>query len=146
YAIVTKNTAEAFIDKMPRTEKQLERYREEDADGRYMRELFRKRGSTSERNDRPSRYYPIYVKDSNIRVPQMQWDDNGRKWHILERPENEEIVVYPIDENGVERTWRWKNDYIKVKPSSFRIKNNDGKITIYYKFRPNEEGVLPLTL
>ena len=110
-----------------------------------MWELFRKRGSNSEQKDRPSLYYPIYVSGDTMRVPAMEYDDQQKIWHIHESPKEGEIVVYPIDDAGTHRTWRGQPDALRTKPSDYKCKIEDGVVTIYYKFRPDSEGVLPLT-
>ena len=74
-------------------EKQNARYHHEDEDGNYMWELFRKRGSNSERTARPSLYYPIYVEGDTVRVPEMEYLEASREWKIKEPPKKGEIVV-----------------------------------------------------
>lgn len=146
YAIFAKNTSQAVIESLPRSDKQNARYKHRDDDGRmYMWELFRKRGSNSEQKDRPSLYYPIYVSGDTLRVPAMEYDDQQKTWHIHESPKEGELVVYPIDDAGTHRTWRGQPDALRTKPSNYKCKIEDGVVTIYYKFRPDSEGVLPLT-
>ena len=146
YAIFAKNTSQAIIESLPRSDKQNARYKHRDEEGRmYMWELFRKRGSNSEQKDRPSLYYPIYVSGETMRVPAMEYDDQNKIWHIHESPRENEIVVYPIDDGETRRTWRGQPDALRKKPSDYKCKIEDGVVTIYYKFRPDSEGVLPLT-
>ena len=75
YAIFVTSTPEASVTKLSRSPKQAARYRHKDKDGRFMWELFRKRGSNSERWNRPSLFYPIYVLGESVRVPTMEWED-----------------------------------------------------------------------
>jgi adenine-specific DNA-methyltransferase len=146
YAIVAKRSDLAQIENLPRSEKQNARYKHRDDDGQmYMWELFRKRGSNSERTDRPSLYYPIYLRGEDFRVPKMTYDPDRKDWVIHEEPEADETVIYPIDDNGTLRTWRGSPDDLVNNPSNYRVKIEDGKVTVYYKFRPNSDGVLPLT-
>ena len=146
YAIFAKNTSQAVIESLPRSDKQNARYKHRDDDSRmYMWELFRKRGSNSEQKDRPSLYYPIYVSGDTMRVPAMEYDDQQKIWHIHESPKDGELVVYPIDDAGTPRTWRGQPDALRTKPCDYKCKIEDGVVTIYYKFRPDSEGVLPLT-
>ena len=146
YAIFAKNTSQTVIESLPRSDKQNARYKHRDDDGRmYMWELFRKRGSSSEQKDRPSLYYPIYVSGETMRVPTMEYDDQQKIWHIHESPTENETVVYPIDEGGTHRRWRGQPDAIRNKPSDYRCKIENEVVTIYYKFRPDSEGVLPPT-
>lgn len=146
YAIFAKSTSQAVIESLPRSDKQNARYKHRDDDGRiYMWELFRKRGSSSERKDRPSLYYPIYVSGETVRVPRMEYDGQQKIWNIHESPRENEVVVYPIDEGGTHRRWRGQPDALEKKPSDYKCKIEDGVVTIYYKFRPDSEGVLPPT-
>lgn len=146
YAILARKTSLGELEKLPRSDRQAARYKQQDDDGNFMWELFRKRGSGSERKDRPSLFYPLYVTGENIRVPQMKWDEDKRTWFDIEPPAQGEQVVYPIDDIGAERRWRGKPDNIREKPENYKAKtNDDGSITIYYKFRPGSDGVLPPT-
>ncbi len=146
FAIFVTKTAGASIYNLPRTEAQAARYRYDDGEGAYMWELFRKRGSGSEHRDRPSLYYPVYVNGDSVRVPIMEWDDDRRAWRVLEEPKAGEVVIFPVDDSGTERRWRGQPESIRQNPENYRANIDDGNITIYYKFRPRLEGVLPLTV
>jgi len=145
YAIFVKKSPDSKVCKLPRSEKQAARYRHSDATGPYMWELFRKRGSNSERENRPTLYYPIYVSGNTVRVPRIEWVPDTREWRVLEQPNTNETVVYPIDESGTERTWRGQPEDIASNHTKYKAEESGGRITVYYKFRPSE-GVLPLTL
>lgn len=146
YAIFAKKSSLSAIESLPRSEKQNARYKHQDEDGKmYMWELFRKRGSNSERKDRPTLYYPIYIANDQMRVPAMEYDDIQKIWLIHEEPRGDEVVVFPIDDNGVHRTWRGKPDALRNNPSNYKYKIENDVVTVYYKFRPDSEGVLPLT-
>jgi adenine-specific DNA-methyltransferase len=147
YGFFVQNSPDSSLVRLERTETQMRRYKETDSEGAYMWELFRKRGSNSERSARPTLYYPIYVSESGIRVPEMKWDTNGRSWIALDKPQSGETIVFPIDDNQVERTWRYKHDEVIKKPKNFRaMKNENGNWTVYYKYRPANTGVLPTTM
>src|SRR5262249_54906101 len=120
-------------------------YKHTDDKGNFMWELFRKRGSNSERGARPSLYYPIYIRGESIRVPSMIYDDQKREWVDVEPPHNDEVVVYPVDAAGTERAWRRTPDGMRINPKNYMAKAENGGVTVYYKFRPGSEGVLPLT-
>ncbi len=145
YAIFAKRSDAAEIKNLPRTAKQGARYKHQDDDGNFMWELFRKRGSNSERSARPSLYYPLYVSGESLRAPDMIYDDDSRTWTVLEEPLAGELSVLPVDENGTERTWRGSPDDVRQNPANYRVKIDGGLATVYYKFRPGSEGVLPLT-
>lgn len=146
YAIFATRSPDSTMSKLPRTDKQAARYRHIDDGGPYMWELFRKRGSNSERRDRPSLFYPIYVAGESVRVPVMAWNDDDREWHVEEKPKPGEKAVYPIDEGGTERTWRGSPDNIQDSQTNFKAIETKGSITIYYKFRPSDDGILPTTM
>jgi adenine-specific DNA-methyltransferase len=145
YAIFARRSNDAELLRLERTEQQSARYRHQDDDGNFMWELFRKRGSNSERAARPSLYYPLYVNGEFVRVPQMTYDENRREWQVSESPSRGEIVVYPVDDNGADRTWRGTPEKIRTQPDSFRARTDGETTTVYYKFRPGSDGVLPLT-
>jgi adenine-specific DNA-methyltransferase len=146
YAIFAKASSAAEIGKLPRSEAQARRYRESDEDGSYMWELFRKRGSGSERADRRTLYYPIFVAGDRVRVPKMRWQEAVRDWEIQEEPASNETVVWPIDENGTQRRWRGNPDGITSNPDRFKAKQSpSGDYVIYYKFRPGTDGVVATT-
>jgi adenine-specific DNA-methyltransferase len=146
YAIFAKASPEAELGKLPRSEQQARRYRESDDGGAYMWELFRKRGSGSERADRRTLYYPVYAAESAVRIPKMRWNDATRTWEVLEQPIEHEVVIWPIDENGVERRWRGAWERIRDNPSDFRTRvSPSGEHVLYYKFRPGSDGVVATT-
>ena len=146
YAVFAKASPAAEIGKLPRSDAQARRYRESDEDGSYMWELFRKRGSGSERADRRTLYYPIYVTGECVRVPNMRWQESVRDWEILEDPRSDEDVIWPIDENGIQRRWRGSPDGITSNPTRFKAKKTpSGDYVVYYKFRPGADGVVATT-
>jgi len=148
YAIFATKSKKANLSKLPRSEQQLSRYREIDDRGRYMWELFRKRGSGSRRSDRPTLYYPLFAKkDGSIRIPRMHWEATSKDWVLDESPSAGESTMYPIDGEGVERRWRWKPESVERDLTQFLVKENrDGETIVYYKYRPSTDGVLPLTV
>ncbi len=146
YAIFARISDEAKVGALPRSAAQLQRYREQDADGRYMWELFRKRGSASLRTDRPTMYFPLYYDGEAVRLPEMDLEKETKTWLVREQPKPGEQVLWPIDEDGLERRWRWSPDRMRKDFSQFRVKIEDGVTTVYYKYRPESESVLPPTV
>lgn len=146
YAIFYGKSNSSQIGMLPRSEKQMARYRHVDGDGAYMWELFRKRGSNSEKKDRPSLYYPIFVSGSDVRVPDMHWDDGSREWILDEEPKSSETVMYPVDANGVLRRWRGSPEGVRKNPENYKAEVKSGETIVYYKFRPKSDGVLPLSV
>ncbi len=133
--------------RLSRSDKQIGRYSEIDEEGnRFLWENFRKTGTDSSRSDRPKQFYPIIAINNGYRIPEMKWDDATKKWEILESISKEETVVYPIDEDGNERVWKWGSDRVKLYPDHVKAdKGNNGQIQIYRKNYLNAEGSLPGT-
>jgi len=145
YAIFATRSSESEISKLPRSERQAARYRHQDTAGSFMWELFRKRGTASERAERPSLYYPIYVAGEAVRVPEMRFDEGRKEWIDIEPPKAGETVAYPIDESGTQRRWRGAPGGIRDNPNDYKAVVQNGATTIYYKFYPGSDGVLPST-
>jgi len=147
YAIFAGATPHVCIGKMKRTEAQEQRYGLSDGNGAFEWRNFRREGSSSERRSRPRRFYPIYVAGEKLRVPTMAWDENTRSYVDIAPPQEGEEVVYPIDSTGGERVWRWGRDRVQREIEELSARqNNRGILNVYYKYRPNAEGVLPLTV
>ena len=66
------------------------------------------------------------------------------EWIATEKPLSSEEVVYPIDENGVERNWRWGLDTATKNLSNLKVERKENIIVIYYKFR-QPDGATPTT-
>ena len=146
YAIFLGKTDESSIAKLPRTEEQQERFNQSDDRGVFEWRNFRREGSSSDRHSRPRRYFPLYVDGKTIRIPKMEWVEKDKAYRILELPEEKEKTIHPIDSNGNERVWRWGIDRILKEIYEIVPKERNGELQIYYKYRPNSEGVLPLTV
>ncbi|MGP4070658.1 site-specific DNA-methyltransferase [Halobacillus sp. B29] len=73
----------------------------------------RRWGDYSEREERRSMFYPIYIKDGKItRIGEQPSDD----YHPGSRNialDNGEIEVWPIDQNDIERRWNYSRDTIE---------------------------------
>jgi adenine-specific DNA-methyltransferase len=56
-------------------------------------------------------------------------------------------VVFPIDEDGNQKTWRWKHDEVTANPDEFQVKDDrSGRRWVYFKYRPNQKGVQATTV
>jgi len=144
YGIFSGKSNLAKIEKIARSEKQLSRFDQEDEEGIFEWRNFRREGSASERTSRPRRHFPIYVSRGKLRIPRMNWSDSERSYFDIESPRKNEKAVWPIDSNGGERVWRWGVDRILSQNSQIEARvNNKDVLNIYYRYRPNEEGILP---
>jgi adenine-specific DNA-methyltransferase len=150
YAIFSTKTNTAGINKVPRTIEQLNRFDHKDSLGLFEFRNFRREGSNSDRENGQRQFYPIYgnVELQTIRVPKMEWDESSREWIIIENALSEETVIYPVNDIGREKNWRWSEENVRKNYSQFIVRTPQGGISpqVYYKYRPNEEGITPLTM
>ena len=147
YGIFYGNSQRSAIAKLARSEDQLARFNQADDKGPFEWRNFRREGSASERYSRPKRYFPIYIRDGGYRIPSMKWNSEKTEYDILESPTANEAVIYPVDSQGTERVWRWGLERISKEFSEVVPKTNQrGNLQVYYKYRPNEDGVLPQTM
>lgn len=140
------NSSLSSIGKMNPTEDQQARFTEEDEESVFEWRNLRREGSNSDRTARRALFYPFFVTDSKWRIPKMSWDEATEEWLLDESPKNGEEIALPIDDKGNEKTWRWSHE--KVLSSSKDVvvrKDRTGKNFLYYKRRPNEEGVVAAT-
>ena len=135
------------VGRLSRSDKQIGRYNELDEEGkRFLWENFRKTGTDSSKIDRPKQFYPIVVKRKDYRIPEMEWDDVAKVWNLLEEPTQDETVVYPVDEDGNERVWKWGHDRVKAYPDHIKVENGkNDQVQIYRRNYLNNEGSLPGT-
>jgi adenine-specific DNA-methyltransferase len=144
YGIFYGQSLLSKVGRLDRTEKQLARYDEKDNIGVFEWVNFRKHGGT--KSESPSMYYPFFVSDSDFRIPKIEWDESNREWLLLEEPNTNENIVYPIDDKGIDRRWKWGLDRVLSNPEDLTVrKDRFGIYTVYAKARMNSEGILPLT-
>ena len=146
YAIFARKSDAGIIRRMARSQEQLERFDNTDDDGVWEQRNFRRDGSNSERTKRRKLYYPIFVKGETLRVPELNWNEDAGSWDVTESAAEDEVIVWPVDDRQIERTWRWKNDRVRSDLSHFLVKTVRGKLQIYYKYRPNMEGAVAPTI
>jgi adenine-specific DNA-methyltransferase len=147
YAIMVKNSQSSKVVKIERSDEQKKRFNLKDKDGLYEQRNFRREGSNSNRADGKRQWYPIYVNpiSLSLRVPEMEWNDDTELWMMIEESTKEENVIWPINDDGIEKNWRWSWENVKKDYSQFYAKMQGETIQVYYKYRPNEDGVTPLT-
>lgn len=121
------------------------RYPLEDEQGRYSWMNFIRAGSGDRREDRPKSWYPIAVNaQNNIRILKMEWDEETQDYVLLERPMEDEALVYPVKfENGqrIEKRWQRGHKRVATEYDEYRVRRaNDGAITIDFKTRMDDEA------
>ncbi|MDR0443936.1 MAG: site-specific DNA-methyltransferase [Treponema sp.] len=146
YALFYGRTAEVKIGRLKRTEKQISRYGEKDIIGNFEWVNFRKHGGY--RQESPKMYFPIFlnIKDKLIRIPSVKWNDDKKEWLILEKTKTNEVMVFPLDDDGRERRWKWSIERAKSEISEMKFGFDRNKNpAVYIKSRMKDEGMLPLT-
>jgi adenine-specific DNA-methyltransferase len=94
----------------------------EDEISRYKTIGLQRTGNGSKREDRPNLFYPIYYSPKNKTISVNKSDDS--------------IEIFPIDNNGIERRWRWsKNKVMKDWKTEIVVKKVNDKYKIYTKIR-----------
>lgn len=147
YAIFFRNDPSSVLDKVERTAKQQERYKESDEQGVFEWMNFRRQGSNSDRSARWRLYYPIFLTETSLRIPKITWNEARKEWELHEKPKHGEVVVYPVDEDGNQKTWRWKHDEVTANPDEFQVKDDrSDRRWVYFKYRPNQKGVQATTV
>lgn len=147
YLIFCSKTSKGSLRKLPRTAEQQERFDQSDKLGKFEWRNFRRDGSSSTRVDRPKQFFPLFCSADHVRIPNVEWDAIKEEYAILEKPRKDESIVWPIDSSGDERCWRWGLDTTRVQLDELSVKtNSEGTKQVYNKYRPNTEGVLPLTI
>ena len=126
------------------TEKKKKRYPIIDEIGRFAWANFRRSGSEDRREDRPKSYYPIVVETTNnIRVPNMEWNEDKNEYNILENIADDEILVYPIlrTETGIiEKRWQRGHERVKTEYEEYRVRRTDDGVEIDFKTRMDSES------
>lgn len=146
YALFYGHPDLATVGRLPRDDRQLQRYSEKDENGIYAWSNLRGTGANSWKTNRPKLFYPIFVtSDGDMEIPNFEWDDQNNIWSAIDPiPGTEKI--FPIDEDGVERVWTlgWERAK-KEKNDLLEARQVNGNWQIYRKYRPNQDGTLPGT-
>jgi adenine-specific DNA-methyltransferase len=91
-------------------------------------------------------YYPIYIQGNTIRVPQLTWKLDTEEWIVEEKPAKGEQVVWPDNEDGIQKNWRWEWSTVMSSLPKLSVRSDrSGRDYIYYKRRPHEDGVVSVS-
>ena len=144
----SKDSEIVTLGRLPHTEKQTGRYEEQDENGDYFEwENFRKNGTDSDRPNRPKQFFPFFFDRLNekLRIPKVEFKEESKIWSILEKPLANEIIIYPIDENGSEKVWKYGEERTRKSVDDLLVKEDSGTYRIYRRKFLNNEGSLPRT-
>ena len=146
YLIYAGQGQNSIIGRMPPTEEQAARFSECDKIGVFEWRNLRREGSNSDRTARPALYYPIYIKGTEIRIPKMEWDSSAKEWIVKDKPQTGEQIVFPDNEDGVQKTWRWEWKTVLNALADLAVrKDRTGRDYVYYKRRPHDQGVVSIS-
>jgi adenine-specific DNA-methyltransferase len=124
YLIFAGATSESVIGRLPPTADQMARFNQSDEDGAFEWRNLRREGSNSDRSARRALYYPIYIDGEKIRVPEMLWDEVSESWVDIEPPKDGEQVVFPNNDDGIEKTWRWEGKTVMTSLKSLAVRKD----------------------
>lgn len=146
YGLFNKLNQSTQIARLQHSDEQRQRYREIDAKGPFFWEMLRKAGSHNTRQDRPTMYYPFFYNESShiVRLPRMEYNKLEEKYILLEEPLTDEVVIYPVRDDGTDGCWYFGVDNVTPRVPELKAVKKDGIYFVYYRRRPNE-GVQPLT-
>lgn len=118
--VYAKNKEKASIKEF--THDNSKDYPFEDEISKYKTVGLQRTGNGSKREDRPNLFYPIYFSPSNKEVSLEKSKDC--------------VEILPIDDNGVERRWRWGKSKVKDDwRTEIEVKKIKDKYKIYTKIR-----------
>lgn len=120
--VYAKNKLLAKIYNLELSEEDLKKYNKEDEISKYYEIGLQRTGDGSRREDRPNLFFPIYY--------------NEKTYDISLEKKDAYIEIYPVDDNGVERRWRWNKEKIKKYwKTEIIVKKIQNKYKIYTKNR-----------
>ncbi len=143
YVFFFGKSMESIPGYIEKTEKQLKRYPFKDAKGSYAWLNFIRSGTGDRREDRPHEFYPLYIRDDDsIRIPKMRWNEGSRKHDMLEKPQPDEVAVWPVrEEDGklIEKRWQRSWERVERDLTEYRVRRDrEGSINIDFKVRLDE--------
>lgn len=146
YMLFAGRGTQSVIGRTPPSASQRARFSQRDGEGPFEWRNLRREGSNSDRRARPALYYPIYVRGNALRVPKMGWDEDDRQWNVHEPTASDEIAVWPINDDGKEKTWRWEWKTVISRTRALAVKpDRRGRPYVYVKRRPHKEGVVSVS-
>src|SRR5690606_6594970 len=87
-------------------------------------------GGESLRSDAKNCFYPIIVKDNEIIGVGDVCEDNFHPGDI-NVVDDDTVFIYPVDNDGVERKWRYANDTVKQILERLKVvKEANGKLNV----------------
>ena len=147
YALFYSASSSAYLGRLQHTDEQKSRYKEKDDNGYFEWENFRKNGTDSDRKDRPKQFYPIVIniETGKLRIPNVIWQDDTKEYVIEEYLNENERVILPHNNKGVEKVWKYGIERAKTIVDEILVKETKDGYELYRKKYLNIEGTLPHT-
>ncbi|MEF2146844.1 site-specific DNA-methyltransferase [Aquilutibacter rugosus] len=145
YAFYYRAGGTGGLHRLPRSDKQLERFTEENGVHVDWRNFRKDGGAVTHRTARPKQYYPIYVNaaSKSLRIPNLEWNKDSKSWIALDEPTTEEAVIYPVDDKGRDRVWSLNHTSAIENSRDLEVrKDKDGEVQVFRRHTPSD-GVLP---
>ncbi len=146
YAIFYRGSNQIKIQLQERSVEQLSRFNEQDEDGPFWWENFRKAGAASRKSDRPGQFFPIWVtRDGKIEIPKGVWNKSEKIWEVPSPPSSK-IALYPR-KDGEDRVWLWAPERVRGDLKDLRVDfSNPLEPQIYHKRRLRRSGIVPKSM
>lgn len=148
YALFARMNPNYPVARIEHSAEQRSRYREIDDKGNFFWEMLRKAGSGSNREDRPTMYFPFFLNKSNgkLRLPEMVFDGSKQSYLTEDKVKKNEIEIYPVKDDGSDGRWYFGYETAKTVVNEVKAElQNNNQYFLYYRRRPNE-GLQPTTL
>lgn len=125
-------TNEYIIFITPKSMHRLSRATSENSSPRKLRRW----GHFSLRTERRTMFYPVYVKDNKIvRIGQQPPDDFHPESRNIQI--GDEIEIWPIDQNGIERRWNYAQSEISSHLERIVVLPKDDGVDLFLTSQPS---------
>jgi adenine-specific DNA-methyltransferase len=146
YALFMASDKGIEIGQLDKSQEQMALYKETDIKGTYQWANLRKRGGANTlRVARPKQFYPFYVAGDKIRIPRMKWSKEQNDWIILDARQDNEIILYPIGDDGKERIWSLGHETARTQIDDLEVRRKNDNVSIFRKLYLTTTGSLPST-
>ncbi len=137
YCIVYGKTSEASLNKIELTNKDLDKFKYEDRNGKYYCERLWKRGVGGKKEDVPTLHFPVF------------YDKECDEIYISEKPKksNGLVEIIPYQTKGVLGRWTWSKEKMINEKHKLVVKKVNGEYKLHKKvYLSDVDGTTPFTL
>ena len=148
YALFARTNSDYPVARIEHSKEQRNRYSKTDDKGTFFWEMLRKAGSGSNKEDRPTMYFPFFLDKNNgkIRLPKMSFDSLQQVYILEEKIRKNEIEIFPVKDDGTDGRWYFGYETAKTVADEIKAElQSNNQYFLYYRRRPNE-GLQPTTL